>query len=107
MPVPVFAFNQFALGEAFEAEGSDVHGFGCAVEDEVDQAGARGGGGLEACTAQSTGEIETVQPGGTIDRALVRADPIAPDVDRVQAALFDLWNTLDHLVDEFFEERGS
>ena len=105
MPVPVFAFDQLPLGKAFEAEGTDVYGFGRAVEDELHKAGTRGGGGLETGAAQPAGEIETVQPRAAIDSALVRCDPIPPDVDGVQAALFKLGDTLNHLVDQLFEER--
>ncbi len=107
MPVPVFAFDQFPFGEAFEAEGRDVHGPERAVEDQLDQTGARRGRGLETCAAQPAGEIEAVQSRAAVDGALVGCDAVAPDVDGVQAALFDLWNTLDHLVDQFFEERGG
>ena len=106
MPVSVFAFDQFTFGEAFEAEGRDVHGFGCAIEDQLHQTGARGGGGLEACAAQPAGEIETVQTRRAVDGALVGGDAVAPDVDGVQAALFDLRDALDHVIDQFFKERG-
>ena len=58
--IAVFAFEQFSFGETFEAEGGDIHGFGRAIEDKFDEAGARRGGGLEAGAAQPAGEIETV-----------------------------------------------
>jgi hypothetical protein len=106
MPIPIFAFEQFPFSEAFKAEGRDVHGFGCAVEDKFDQTRARGGGRLEACAAQPAGEIKPVQPRGAVDGALVGRDAVAPDVDGVQAALFDFGNTLHHLVDQLFKERG-
>ena len=31
--IPIFAFEQLPFGEAFEAEGCDIHGFGFAIED--------------------------------------------------------------------------
>ena len=102
--VAVFAFEQLSLGEAFEAEGGDVHGFGHAVEDEFDEAGTRGGGGLEARAAQPAGEIKTVEPRRAVDRALVWGDTVAPNVDGMQAALFDPGNALHHVINEFFEE---
>lgn len=36
--VAVFAFEQLPFGEAFKAEGRDVHGVGCAIEDEFGHA---------------------------------------------------------------------
>ena len=104
MSVSIFAFDQFSFGEAFEAERGDVYGFGCAVEDEFDEAGTRGGGGLEARAAQPTGEVETLQPRGAVDGALVGGDAVAPNVDGMQAALFDPGNALHHVINEFFEE---
>jgi hypothetical protein len=104
VPIPVFAFDQLSLGEAFEAEGSDVHGFGRAVQDQLDQAGACRGRGLETGPAQPAGQVETVQPRGAVDGPLVGGDAIPSHVDRVQAALFDLGDALDHLVDQLFEE---
>ena len=103
--VGVFAFEQFPFHETFKAEGSDVYGFGFAVEDELDQAGARGGGGLEAGAAQPAGQIETVGTCRAVDGALVGGQPVASHVDGLQAALFDLGNALDHIVDEFVKER--
>ena len=105
MPVPVFAFDQVSFGEAFEAEGCDVYSLGNTIQDQLYKAGARRRGGLEACAAQPAGEVEAVQSGGAVDRALVGGDAIPPDVDGVQAALFDLGNALDHGIDELFEER--
>ena len=65
MSIAVFAFEQLPCGEAFKAEGRDVHGFGRAVENEFDQANARDRGSLEACAAQSADEIKPVQARGT------------------------------------------
>lgn len=62
MTIPILTFDEFSFGEALEAEGRDVNGFGRAVEDEFDEAGARGRGGLEARAAQPAGEIKTVEP---------------------------------------------
>ena len=55
MSISIFSLKQLSFGEALEAEGGDIDGFGGAVQDELDQAGARGGGGLEAGAAQSAG----------------------------------------------------
>ena len=104
MSVSILAFDQLSLSEAFEAEGGDVYGFGRAVENELHQAGACGGGGLEAGTAQPAGEIEPVDSRAAVDGALVGRDAVPPDVDGMQAALFDLGNALHHVIDEFFEE---
>src|SRR3989304_4455001 len=104
--VCVFAVEELSFGEASKAEGGDVHGFGRAVEDEFGEAGARSGGGLEAGAAQAAGEIETVGPCRAIEGALVGGQPVAPDVDGLQAALFDLGNAPDHVVDEIFDELG-
>lgn len=55
MPVPIFPLQQPSFGKTLEAEGGDIDGFGGAIQDELDQAGARGGGGLEAGAAQTAG----------------------------------------------------
>src|SRR5687768_878522 len=106
MTVAVFAFEQLAFGEASKSKWRDVHGFGRAIQNQLHQTCARSGGGLEACAAQAAGEIETIGTRCAVDSALVRGDAIAPHVDRVQAALFDLGDSLDHRINEFLKERG-
>jgi hypothetical protein len=83
MPVPVFAFEQLAFGEALKAKGCDVHGSRRAVEDEFDEAGTRRGGSFEACAAQPARKMKSVQPGSAIDSPLVRGNAIAPNMDGV------------------------
>lgn len=51
MTVPVLPFEQFTFGEALKTEGRDIYSAGRAVEDELDEAGACRGGGLEAGAA--------------------------------------------------------
>ena len=98
MTVAVFAFQQLPFSEASKSKWRNVHGFGCAIQDQLRQTCTRGRRGLEARAAQPTGEIKPVQPRRAIDGALIGRDPIPPHVDRVQAALFDPGNTLHHLV---------
>jgi hypothetical protein len=104
--IPIFTFQQLPIGEATESKWRDIHGFGRAIENQLDQTRARGGGGLEARAAQAAGEIETVGTRRAVDGALVGGDTVTSHVDGVQAALFDLRNALNHRINEFLNERG-
>src|SRR6188474_238197 len=99
--VPIFAFEQLPLGEASKPEGCDIHGVGFSVEYQLDQACACGRGGLETCTAQTAGEIETIRSRRAVDGALVGGDAIASHMDGMQAALFNFGDPLNHRIDEF------
>ena len=61
---------------------------------------------LKPVPLKPAGEIETVGTRRAVDGALVGGDAVAPHVDGVQAALFDLRDAPDHAIDQFLNERG-
>lgn len=105
MPIPKLSLQQLSFGEATESKRRDVHRFGRAIENQFHHAGARGGRGFESRAAQPASEIKAFNIRAAVNGALVGRDAVAPNVDGVQAALLDLRDALNHLVDQFFEER--